>query len=341
MNCHRRTRGKAMLAIIFLAAAFSANAQKLYTMSLDEFRLNTEGINLSVSEIFDARRDNKSLGVVQTGLTNTPRFVVFEKPGMVEIEDLLKNSGLFSAERGLAIRFTVLKISENTTLFTESAKAEISIDFFIPYENRYYYINSVFTSTEPDGIGVTYKQAENLVNAFEDALVIFSRQKNEARPDLFFTKEELSDPYLILRDPLSMPILTDRHIKNGYYASYEEFINNEPSISINCKVRFTSPTTTKCGDAVIEVPNLYGYARDNKLYILYHEEFRELMKRNGTFYFNGPSKVTDNSDGTAEMYTGSGSSGGLVAPFIGSRRRVSDLYMLDMATGTARNITGF
>ena len=339
MNCHRQIRGKAMLALLFLVASLSATAQKLYTMSLDEFMLNTDEINLSVSEIFDARKDNKSLGVVQTGLNNRPRFVVFEKPGMTEIEDLLKNSDLYSQDRGLAIRFTVLKISEYTTIFTETGKAEISIDFFVRYENLYYYITSVFSSAEPDGIGVTYKQAENLVNTFEDALIIFSKQKHEPKSDLAFTKEELSDPYLVLREPLSMPILTNKRIKDGYYASYEEFINNQPSISIDCKVKPASPLTAKCGDAVTEVPNLYGYAQDNKLYILYHEEFYELMKRNDTFYFNGPTKISGtSSDGFTEAYSGSG---GLVAPFIGSRKRPSDLFMLDMATGTARNITGF
>lgn len=339
MNCDRSLRGKATLAILFLVIAFNANAQKLYTMSLDEFMLNTDNINLSVSEIFDARKDNKSLGVVQTGLNNSPRFVVFEKPGLTEIEDLLKNSGLYSADRGLALRFTVLKISEYTTMFTETAKAEVSIDFFVRYENLYYYITSVFTSAEPDGIGVTYKQAENLVFTVEDALILFSKQKHEPKPDLAFTKEELSDPHLVLREPLSMPILTDKRTKDGYYASYEEFINNQPSIGIHCKVDTESPVTAKCGNVVTEVPNLYGYARDNKLFILYHDEFHELMKRNDTFYFNGPSKAANSSSqGFTEAYS---SSGGLLAPFINSRQRMSDLYMLDMATGTARNITGF
>ena len=110
MNRRIQIRGKAMLAVLFFVASFNVSAQKLYTMSLDEFILNTDEINLSVSEIFDARKDNKSLGVVQTGLNNRPRFVVFEKPGMTELEELLKRSGLYSQDRGLAIRFTVLKI---------------------------------------------------------------------------------------------------------------------------------------------------------------------------------------------------------------------------------------
>ncbi len=341
MNCRSRNRGIALLAILFFVTFFSANAQKLYVMSLDDYLLNADEITFSVSEIFDARKDNKSLGVVQTGLSNRPRFVVFEKPGMDEIEDLLKNSGLYSSDRGLAIRFTVLKISEYTTLFTESGKAEVSIDFFVPYEDQYYYITSVFTSAEPEGLGVTYKQTENLINTLEDALIIFSNQKHEAKPDMAFTKEELLDPYLVLREPLAMPILTEKRIKDGYYASYDEFINNQPSISINCEVDAEYPATATCGNVVKQVPNLYGYARGNKVYILYHERFHELMKRNDTFYFNGPSKASGGREGDSELYSLSGSSGGLIVPFIASRRRTSDLYMLDMATGTVRNITGF
>lgn len=341
MNCRSRNRGIALLAILFFVTFFSANAQKLYVMSLDDYLLNADEITFSVSEIFDARKDNKSLGVVQTGLNNRPRFVVFEKPGMTEIEDLIKNSGLYSADRGLAIRFTVLKISEYTTLFTESGKAEVSIDFFVPFEGHYYYITSVFTSAEPEGLGVTYKQTENLVRTLEDAFIVFSNQQHEAKPEMAFTKEELLDPYLVLREPLTMPILTERRIKDGYYASYEEFINNEPSISINCDVDPEYPASITCGNAVKQVPNLYGYARGNKVYILYHNSFHELIRRNDTFYFNGPSKFSGTSDSVAQAYSSTGTSGGLLAPFIGSRRSAHDLYMLDMATGTARNITGF
>ena len=99
--------------------------------SLDDYLLNAEAVTFSVSEIIDARKDNKSLGVVQTGLNNRPRFVVFEKPGMTEIEDLLKNQG--SIQQSVdGYSLTMLKISEYTTLFAETGKAEVSIDFLFP-----------------------------------------------------------------------------------------------------------------------------------------------------------------------------------------------------------------
>jgi hypothetical protein len=331
-NCH-------IALYVLLLATMTAHAQKLYRVSLSEFTIDTNEINFTVSEIVDARRDKNSIGIIQTGLNNKPNFAVFEKPGLAEIEQLLKTSKVFSQTHGLSLRITTLKISENTTLVKETAKAELSIDFFVPYENRYYYLNSVFTSAEPKGVDVTSKQAANIVTVVEKALILFSRQKNEADPDRSFTKEELLDPSLSLRDPLSMPIFTDQQYREGYYASFDEFVNNQPSIGIDCKIKLSNPVRAICGEKGNEILTLYGFAKDNKLYILYHRQFFELEKRNETFYFNGPTKVSKNStNNPAEAYFGAST---IAGTFIAPRGKYTAKYMVDMKTGAVRNLTGF
>ncbi len=326
-----------LLASIFFCAA-SVQAQKFYKISLKDFKIDSKDIHFTVSEIIDARSDKNSIGLIQSGLTNKPVFATFESPGLNEIAELLKNSGL-CAEDGLSLRINALKISENTTLVRETAKAELSIDFFIRHAGLYYYVSSVFTSAEPGGIDVTSKQAANIVTVVEKALITFSQQKKEPDADRPFAIEDLQDPALKLRDPFSMPILTAEKLKDGYFASFDEFLNNHPSIAINCKVKLSAPVTAKCDEAVTEVPTLYGFANESKLYILYHREFYELEKRNDTFYFYGPSKISKTaSTAFATNYFGVIAVADRV---VSGRGKYSALYMIDMETGMVRNITGF
>ena len=243
---HRAAR--AAIIIFFFASIPDARAQKFYQISLQDFEIENNEINFTVSEIIDARKDKNSLGVIQTGLNNKRNFAVFEKPGLVEIEELLKTSGLFSEHNGLCLRINSLKISENSLSWKETAKAELNIDFFIRHDGLYYYVSSVFASVEPKGLDVTHMQAENIVDAIGTAFIIFSKQKHEVNPDRTFTLEELMDPTVSLRDPLSMPIVKDQNLKEGYYATFEEFVNNAPSIDIDCKIKFSSPVTTICGE---------------------------------------------------------------------------------------------
>ena len=333
---HRATT--AVVIVFFIASIPNALAQKFYQISLDDFAIETNEINFTVSEIIDARKDKNSLGVIQTGLNNKRNFAVFEKPGLGEIENLLKTSGLYKEHNGLSLRITALKISENALTWKETAKAELNIDFFIRHDDLYYYVSSVFASVEPKGLDVTGMQAENIVDVIGTAFTIFSKQKNEVNADRTFTLEELTDPTVSLRDPLSMPIMKDQKIKAGYYATFEEFVNNAPSIDIDCKIKFSSPVKTVCGDLVTEVPTLFGFAHEDKLYILYHHQFFELEKKHNTFFFDANPRLSKNSpdDVTDSDFTASA-----IAGMFDSSRSSSFIYMLDIKTGLVRGITGF
>jgi hypothetical protein len=333
---HRAAR--AAIIIFFVASIPDALAQKFYQISLGDFKIETDKINFTVSEIIDARKDKNSLGVIQTGLNNKRNFAVFEKPGLTEIEELLKTSGLHSENNGLSLRINSLKISENALSWKETAKAELNIDFFIRHDDLYYYVNSVFASVEPKGLDVTHMQAENIVDVIGTAFIIFSKRKNEVNTDRTFTLEELMDPTVSLRDPLTMPIVKDQNLKEGYYATFEEFVNNAPSIDIECKIKFSSPVTTICGDLVTEAPTLFGFAHQGKLYILYHHQFFELEKKHNTFFFDANPRLSKNSpdDVTDSEFTASA-----IAGMFESSRMSSFIYMLDLKTGTVKGITGF
>ena len=167
----------AVVIIFFIASIPDALAQKFYQISLDDFEIETNEINFTVSEIIDARKDKNSLGVIQTGLNNKRNFAVFEKPGLDEIEELLKTSGLYKEHNGLSLRITALKISENALTWKETAKAELNIDFFIRHDDLYYYVSSVFASVEPKGLDVTAHASGKYCGRYRNSIYHFQQTK--------------------------------------------------------------------------------------------------------------------------------------------------------------------
>jgi hypothetical protein len=168
--------------VLVILITVNADAQKLYKISLQDLKIDKKNILFTVSEILDARADKNSVGIVQLGFNNKPVFATFETPGLNEIEKLVKNSGLYNQRNGLSLRVTTLKISELTGVSKETARAQLSIDFFIRYEGLYYYLSSIFIAPEPKAMDVTAQQAENIVDAIQSAFVLFSKQTKEAEP---------------------------------------------------------------------------------------------------------------------------------------------------------------
>src|SRR5687768_10172358 len=119
-----KRRMKCYLAGLFLLLlSINGGTQDLFTISLKKFNIDPAGITLRVSEIIDARKDKKVIGIIQLGLKNRKDLAVFEKPGLQEIEELLNRSNLLSNEKGLVIRISKLTISEITGAWKETGRA--------------------------------------------------------------------------------------------------------------------------------------------------------------------------------------------------------------------------
>lgn len=325
---------KTTILLLLCTLVTSAFSQRLHTISLQEFSYNPEQIPFAVDKIIDARRD-RSLGIIQLGLNNRPDIATFEAKGLQEIEQLLERSGLLSP-KGLSIRISALKVSEITKFAKETAKAEINIDFFLRHEDQYYYIYSSYTTIEQKGIDVTDKHAENIVKVFEKAFNLFVEFDKDVNADEAFTLEQLMDPHNSFRNPLDMPIINDSTYQEGYYTSFEEFVNNSPSIDMECKIKIGNEIQVKFDDGTENTTDLYGFSSNNELYILYHHKFYKLEKKKDAFYFYGPTKLSKNSGrNIAEVYWGIGPN------YISLNGNYSARYKIDLATGSIQNISAF
>jgi hypothetical protein len=318
------------LALFIIILGFQCNGQDLFTISLDKFTIS--GSTLKVSEVIDARQDQRVVGVIQRGIADRKDLAVFARPGLKEVEELLKRSGIFTENKGIAIRISKLAIFEVTSIWRETAKAEISVDFFVNLDENYYYITSVYTSVEPKAMDVTRFHPANIAAVIESALALFQPHKNEIESDYAFTRSELMNPMLSLREIYGMPIINAARYKDGYYASYEEFVKNEPSISLDCQVKPGNTTVVKCGGNEAAV-NIYGYAKGNELYILFHHDFYHLKKDAEGFAFRGPKEIS-NKD-VSNYYKSM-----VAARHVGGKRGHYTTYRIDLNTGSIDNTAG-
>ena len=323
---------KFIVYAVVIAFSSRANGQDLHTLSLDQFSIKTENIAFKISEVIDARADNNVIGIIQRGVKNRKDLAVFESAGLQELEELLKRSDLISKEKGVVMRVSRLYVSEITAMWKETAKAELSVDFFIPYNDDYYYITTIYSTVEPRGTDVTQFHPENIAIVVENALVQFSKRENSVSSEQPYTREELMDPMQAFRDISAMPISQTTEYKDGYYTTFDEFLLNAPTVSIDCDVKLNTTSVVRCGKEETEM-SVYGYARDNQLYIAFHQEFYPLIKNDNDFIFEGPREMTGKD--FEETYKG------IIVPRQIARRGHNAQYKVDLKTGAIKNVNGF
>lgn len=315
--------------------------QELYTISLKKKPLNTQTINFKVSEIIDARKDKNILGVIQRGLKNKKDIAVFETPGLQEISDLLKRSGVLSenSDTSIVIRINTLYITELSQSLNETAKAELSIDFFARLsDGNYQYILSDYSTHEPRSFDVTNLHADNIVKVIELALSRFSKSRYQIQ-DRIINYQEITDPDFSLLTK-QLPILIDTVYVNGYYTSFNEFIENSPSIDIGCKIRLGTEIKVRCsGERDKRVDGIYGFAKDNKLFILFHNNFYPLEREEDVFFFRGPKVI---GQGSAQAIQRGWLVGGMAGVALASSYNgYKDIYVIELSSGRVKNFTGF
>jgi hypothetical protein len=278
------------LAILFLSMILHgvASGQGIFNVSLGKTKIKKDSIHFTVGEIIDARHDQKVIGVIQRRVTNRKALAMPVKPGLTEIEDLLKRSGVFEQEKGLAIRVSRFQISEITRRWEEVAKTELSLDLFVKRENKYYYITSTYATVELDGTDVTAYHVDNIVACVQKGLAQLAAKENVAQTKKAFVRTQLENPDLTFWNVSHMPIVTASKYADGFYASYEEFVNNTPSIDIGCRVKVGEMHKVKCGTTEEKVNSIYGYAKEIKFTSFTTRIFISWKRKTWDFIFSAP-----------------------------------------------------
>jgi hypothetical protein len=327
------------LLLAFMFVRFHLSAQTLnpgdsYIIKLSETSLALKDLStdFKICYVIDGRKEKRSIGWVQTGLTKTTRIANFEKPLDKEITNLLDRSHILSDDTTAWIMLiSKLTISEHPRAASEIAKAEVVIDFFKPFGgDSCHFVGSAFASFEHLGVDVTRRHADNIKKAFEKAITTFKISSLQSRHKKPYPLSALLSENFTTKDPSSLAILNDSHYPDGVFETFNDFLLNNPSVqkpfepSIGRSIdlwRVDDNRKKRVTEGVV------AFAKDNQLYYLFQQNFYRLEKKKGRFQFIGPNVFNRNKVGQASLGNFFGSA---ITASTSARRKV---YQLDLVNG--------
>jgi hypothetical protein len=308
-----------------------------HSISLDNYSVFTDTIPMRFRSVVDARREGNAIGFVQIGLMNKKMLAVLAKPGLQEITALLSRSNLIDNQSSVVMRVSRIHVSEIVKKLEERSKAEVNLDFFVELNGLYYFMGSEYGTSEDSGLETTDTHPRNIVVAFEQAILRFWQRPLNADDSIGYSAEEVKDPEMIFRRASDIPIVNAMKYVDGFYRSFDEFINNSPSIALKCKIKVGGEKAiVRCGDDEDEsIDGVYGLAHNNVLYLYFHDNFFPLEKRRDCFYFTGPKVWGDTSRQTNAWIIG-----GAIGAMIAESSMYNTVYKLDPVTGVIHAVNG-
>lgn len=333
---------KRLFTVAVILVCMGAHAQKMHTISLSAEALSPGSkLNFRVTKVIDGRRDKSNVGVVQKGMSNARRFAVFKSPVEDEILGLVSRSTQGGAGNDVILRIEYIAVSEQTRATSETAKAEVTMDIFHLTGDRARFIARKHATKESRGMEVTGHHARNIAAAIEEVLLHFNTYDFNVMPGV----EPLIMPEEIMSfrpDPVSeinAPVLLAGNYDDGIFASFEEFLDNKPSVREGYEVREGDPLKARWVDDVGKKTRIrddvYALAHKNTLYIFFNGLFYPLEKTSNKFLFTGPA-VPDNGAILAGGIMG-GAIGGAIA---GAATAKKTRYWIDLSNGSLQAVPG-
>ncbi len=268
------------LLILLLSTVTQLSAQrngKAITLSHDEKALPFKtGIKISNIDVIQAMADSTGLGYVQKGISNR---LVLAGPKTTITEDLQTylqtqyRQQLQSQGAAVLIVVKDIRINERTFAMKERAYIHFLADSWISPDNnnRYVYAATLDTIFKTGGMDVTASHGKNIARCLHALMNSTVTVTAGAPASPQFTYEEVKARAYKRFD---QPILRETSYKPGLYTTYDEFLQNNPSV-----LSYQTSTTKKDGvqfkivqEDGSEKPVIpWGLSKNGELYV-YHDK---------------------------------------------------------------------
>lgn len=202
---------------------------KYYKAQIPSDAIGVASINV-VPFLWDADR----LGYVQVGLNNRKISAIPDKPFPSFIQQYIdKQYGNDYKSGGLHLLWIVkdLRINERTLFSSEHAFTRLKADAYIsPDGNAYSFVMGFDTVLRRGGMDVTNWHGQYMAEAFHH-LLKQSLQKTQTLNHSLTEALTIQQIQQKEKERLNMPVLTHPVFKEGVYASFNEFLQNSPSVT--------------------------------------------------------------------------------------------------------------
>jgi hypothetical protein len=250
-----------------------------------------------IAEIIDARSDKEFVGIVQRGMNNKQEPAQFkgglqEELGHCLAKYLQSKPGLTP----LIVRVLKLNIFERTLPTSETAIAEVILEFYHKSDQGLVLIKSAGSTVTSYGIDVTRSHPGNISLSVQDCLSQVNAVLSKEQPTVnlqFVEYKKLFDTPDILKEN-DYPIVKNKPLSKGVYRNFIEFRDNAPGITGFSFREKSNPIgneydatrgVIKSKGEVLE--NVWGYCDGQQIFIKVGEEFFEVFQEEGIFWFEG------------------------------------------------------
>jgi hypothetical protein len=336
-----------LLSLFICLCYFSARSQ-VYEISLGKQTLALPGRHFYVSDIIDARISKNNIGWVQRGLANARVGANLAKGFKPELTDFFNRNLPAQANlQPVIVKVLKFQVSEHTSAASESAKAEVAIDFIYHKDNTYYHLFRGIGVAKRYGLDVTAGHDDNIKAAIEQCLKQFSRESIEqymaqAKPS---TWQEISKDFLATLETHDYPILTDSTTKKGIYQTFLDFRNNQPLAAQNLVIEKVSreskhlrniyevkPYLQEADGSKKPLKNVWGFSDGENVYVQYNKDYFLMDRQGNTFTFYGYGPMNTNQGAVAAGALAGGLIGGAIVG-AATQKATQAEYILDMMTG--------
>jgi hypothetical protein len=293
-----KTSCRGIYIILFLfSACLSVHAQTFISLSSRKGAIKHP--TFYISEIIDARSNKDIIGIVQTGLNNKQQVAKFKNGFQEELKSVVAELLYPQSNRTpLIVRVLKLNVFERTLLNSETAIAEVIVEFYVKTDAGITLVKSAASTVTSGGLDVTNSHDRNIERCLIDCLGQVNNFLSQNPRTYNVTSSIKYESLFETPDALTeydYKILTDPSPAKGVYRNFIEFRDNAPGIimdfSVKEKPNYTGDTynitkgVIKTADG--KESNVWGYSNGQQVFIKLGQEFFQVLEEDGIMWFQG------------------------------------------------------
>ncbi len=266
-------------------------------ISLSDKKAAIKNPKFYISEIIDSRSNKEIVGIVQRGMNNKQEIAQFKNGFQNELKNCLTEFLQPQTDLSpLIIRVLKLNVFERTLLTSETAIAEVVVEFYKNTDRGIILIKSAGSTVTSNGIDVTRSHGKNIELCLADCLSQVNTALSKHQPvfDSPIGHKKLFETPDVLAE-YKYPILKDTSLVKGVYKNFIEFRDNAPGIIMDFSIKEKANYTGAAYDATKgvvktadgKVSNVWGYSDGEKIFIKLGQEFFQVFVEDGIFWFDG------------------------------------------------------
>jgi hypothetical protein len=247
----------------------------------------------------DARSNKDIVGIVQRGLNNKQEIAQFKNGFQEELKNA--NAEFLQPQANLTpliVRVLKLNIFERTLLNSETAIAEVIVEFYTKTDVGITLVKSAASTVTSGGLDVTRSHARNIERCLADCLSQVNAFLSQDKPTFGITStiehKKLFETPDALRE-YEYSILSDASPVKGVYRNFIEFRDNAPGIIMDFSIKEKPNYTGESYDATKGViktddgkeSNVWGYSDGKRIFIKLGQEFFQVFSEDGILWFQG------------------------------------------------------